>query len=382
MRSRLGQWALVIRRVRADYRTFTGRTPSLLRPRRFTEKMQWRKLFELDPVFAILSDKLASRDFVAARIGPGRQPELLWVGTDPDGIPFDQLVPPYVLKSTHGSGHVIIVRDTAVLDAAAARATARGWLAHPHGALLNEPAYMHLTPRLIVERLVVQPDGTAPPEQKVYVYDGRAVFIRTNSPDAGGHPMFGDVHTRDWTWLPIAWERPYHPVRPPRPARLMEILTLAERLGAGLSHCRVDFYDRDDAPLVGEITLYSQSGLVVYPDPAYRFHPGRAMDDPLAHAARNLDCRRPALGNPPARCHCELATVRRGRPALDETAVPRVMAGAGRPPTTSTLAALQDVGGRPAPAMTRGDRCAPRNDTYHRPTHCVLPRASRRTSPG
>src|SRR5580658_10426414 len=51
LRSRLGQWALAIRRVRADYRRVTGRAPALLRPRRFTEKMQWRKLFELDPLF-------------------------------------------------------------------------------------------------------------------------------------------------------------------------------------------------------------------------------------------------------------------------------------------------------------------------------------------
>ena len=34
--------------------------------------------------------------------------------------------------------------------------------------------------------------------------------------------------------------------------------------------------------------------------------------------------------------------------------VPRVMAGAGRPPTSSTQRTSQDVGGRPAPAMTRG----------------------------
>ncbi len=271
VRTRLGQWALAIRRVRADYRNFTGRTPSLLRPRRFTEKMQWRKLFELDPIFAVLSDKLAARDFVTARIGDGRQADLLWEGNDLDAIPFDRLVPPYALKSTHASGHIIIVRDAAALDVAAARATARGWLAHPHGALLNEPAYIHLAPHLIVERLVVLPDGTPPPEHKVYVYDGKAVFIRTNTPDANGHPLFGDVHSRDWTWLPIAWERPYHPVRPPRPIRFAEIIALAERLGAGLSHCRVDIYDCGDTLIVGEITLYSQSGLVVYPDPAHDF---------------------------------------------------------------------------------------------------------------
>lgn len=153
----------------------------------------------------------------------------------------------------------------------AARAAARGWLAHPHGALLNEPAYIHLTPQLIVERLVALADGTAPAEQKVYVFDGRATFIRTNTPNMGGHPIFGDVHTRDWTWLPISWERPYHPVRPPRPARLAEILALAERLAAGMSHCRVDIYDCGDTLVVGELTLYSQSGLVNYDDPTSDF---------------------------------------------------------------------------------------------------------------
>jgi hypothetical protein len=267
---------LAIRRVRADYRDFTGRTPSLFRPRRFTEKMQWRKLFELDPMFAVLSDKVAARDYVTARIGPGRQPDLLWVGHDPDEIPFDRLVTPYVIKSTHGSGHVIIVRDRATFDAAAARTSARAWLTHPHGMLLNEPAYIHLPPRLIVERLLVGPDGTPPPEQKVYVFDGRAVFIRTNTPDAHGHPIFGDVHTTDWTWLPITWERPGHPVRPPRPARLAQMIELAERLAAGMSHCRVDIYDCGATLVVGELTLYSQSGLVIYTEPAADFTLGAA----------------------------------------------------------------------------------------------------------
>jgi hypothetical protein len=270
-RSRLGQWVLVIRRVRVNYRHVTGRAPALLRPRRLTEKMQWRKLFELDPRFAILSDKLAAHDYIAARIGPGRQADLLWVGDDPDAIPFDRLVPPYVLKSTHAAGQTIIVRDTAALDAAVARAAARGWLAYCHGTATNEPAYTHLPRRLIVERLLHRPDGTPPLEHRVFVFDGRAVFIRTTMPDQNGQPRFSDVHARDWTRLPIEWNRPAHPVPLPRPAQLAEIIALAERLGAGLSQCRVDIYDCDDMPMVGELTLYSESGLIVYLDPADDF---------------------------------------------------------------------------------------------------------------
>jgi hypothetical protein len=176
-----------------------------------------------------------------------------------------------VLNSTDAWGHTIIVRDKAALDVAAARAAARVWLAYCHGTLMHEPAYIHVPRRLIVERLLRHPDGTPPLERRVFVFDGRAIFIRTNTPDAGGKPHFGDLHSRDWTPLPITWELPAHPVPPPRPARLAEMIELAERLGAGLSHCRVDIYDCGDTPTVGGLTLYSQSGLAVYPDPAHDF---------------------------------------------------------------------------------------------------------------
>jgi hypothetical protein len=105
----------------------------------------------------------------------------------------------------------------------------------------------------------------------VFVFDGQAAFIRTTTPDQNGQPRFSDVHARDWTQLPIQWNRPAHPVPPPRPAQLAEIIALAERLGAGLSQCRVDIYDCDDMLMVGELTLYSESGLIVYPDPAHDF---------------------------------------------------------------------------------------------------------------
>jgi hypothetical protein len=50
---------------------------------------------------------------------------LLWAGDDPDAIPFDRLVPPYALKSTHAVGQTMIVRDAAALDAEATRNEAR-----------------------------------------------------------------------------------------------------------------------------------------------------------------------------------------------------------------------------------------------------------------
>ena len=79
-RQRVAEWKGAISRVRKAYRDYYGREPSLARPRLFTEKMQWRKLFDLDPRFAILSDKVAARDFIAREIGADYLPPLLLAG--------------------------------------------------------------------------------------------------------------------------------------------------------------------------------------------------------------------------------------------------------------------------------------------------------------
>ena len=62
-----------------------------MRPRKFTEKIQWRKLFDLNSLYAVLSDKLAVRDFVTARAGEDVLIPLLWSGGDPANVPLAAL---------------------------------------------------------------------------------------------------------------------------------------------------------------------------------------------------------------------------------------------------------------------------------------------------
>jgi hypothetical protein len=68
----MAEWQAAIGRVRKAYRDYFGRELNLLRPRLFSEKVQWRKLFDLDPRFAIMSDKLAARGYIARIVGPDR----------------------------------------------------------------------------------------------------------------------------------------------------------------------------------------------------------------------------------------------------------------------------------------------------------------------
>jgi hypothetical protein len=297
-RQRVAEWKGAISRVREAYRDYYGRELRLARPRLFTEKMQWRKLFDLDPRYAILSDKCAARDFIAREIGADYLPPVLWLGDDPDAVPFETLQPPYVLKPTHGSGHVLRVHDRTV-DVATARETMRGWLAYSHGAVVDEPGYMHVPRRIIAERMILNRDGSPPLERRMFVFNGRVQLTQTELVENGTLRAVA-YHDHNWRRLPWRGDSEPHPGPFPRPARYDELVVVAETLGREFDHVRADLYDADDRIYAGELTLYSWSGLM-------RFNsdePDRVLGNywslkrPVARAAAAVLLRRREIPHP------------------------------------------------------------------------------------
>ena len=291
MWSRLNDWRRTIQRTRWNYQRGHGRPLPLIWPRRFTEKMQWRKLFDLDPIYATFCDKLAVRDFVAARIGAEFLVPLLWCGDDPDDVPFDRLDPPYVIKSTHASGHVLIVGSRDDIDVAKMRDTMRIWLGQCYGTVADEPGYAPVPRRLMVERHLFGADGARPLERRMFVFDGRVRFINTVV-IIDGEVRNGAFHTPDWQrkdWIlksPLL-QRPFL-----RPERLEDLITAAEQVAEGVEHVRVDFFDCGPQIFIGEITAYSWSGLSPRSAPMRRIFDTRiCLENQGAHdAGRDYLC--------------------------------------------------------------------------------------------
>jgi hypothetical protein len=256
---RFSEWHHAIARVRSDFRHYHGASPHLLRPQTFSEKVQWRKLFDLNPQFGVFSDKLRVRDFIRELAGPGVLPPLLWAGDDPDAVPLETLMPPYVLKSTHASGQTMIVTDAAALDVAQARATMKSWLAVCYASHSEEPAYALVPRRIMVEACLLDCNGKRPRELLFFVFAGQVhyimlIYVEGDERRSGG---FYDRHWQRLDWF-LSKRPPDSPM--PRPPRFDEMVALAERLAAGIDHVRVDFYDCGDRFYVGELTLYSWGG--------------------------------------------------------------------------------------------------------------------------
>lgn len=244
-------------RLRRAYARAHGRVPHLLWPRRYTEKMQCRKLFDFNPLFPILCDKLAAREYIVARVGREHLIPLLWSGV-PANIPFDGVEKPYFLKSSHSSGQVLMVDRDDTPDPAAIRARTEGWLAINHGLTYDEPGYGPVPPRLMIEKTITTAHGGRPDEVRLFVFSGKVAVINTVFVE-NGKIRNGAFHTPDWTRLNWHFTRVVDRAFP-KPTRLHDMIRIAERLGEELDHVRVDMYDCGDHIWIGELTIYSWSG--------------------------------------------------------------------------------------------------------------------------
>ncbi|ARS52585.1 ATP-grasp fold amidoligase family protein [Kushneria konosiri] len=92
------------------YRREFGRFPNLSHPQTFNEKICCRR-FDPEPIYTLLSDKYAVRDYVAATVGQHYLIECYGHTRRLTPEMYAQLPQRFVMKGNHGSGFNLLVED-------------------------------------------------------------------------------------------------------------------------------------------------------------------------------------------------------------------------------------------------------------------------------
>jgi hypothetical protein len=254
------------RRLRYRMRTALGYDPDFRSPRTFNEKLAWRMLFDRNPLFPLTMDKIAVRDYVAAKVGPELLIPLLGTWSRAADVSWADLPQRFVLKASHGWNMNLLVADKDAIDETAALKTADAWLRDNHFSETHEWGYRDIPPRLLAEEMLLDLHGDIPADFKFYVFGGRARLLRVHTGRFGDHRtnFFGE----DLQPLPIAQIFPANPtyVLPPE-AR--DMARIAERLGADFDFARIDLYLTRGRAWFGEITHYEGSACVPFNDPEH-----------------------------------------------------------------------------------------------------------------
>lgn len=248
------------------YKENTGEVLDWNNLKTFNEKMQWAKLYEEDPRKTILADKYLVREFVKDRIGEKYLIPLIGVWDSFNEINFDNLPDQFVLKTNHGCGTNIIVKDKSKFDKDEARQKFIKWMKRDF-AFLNgfELHYRGIQPKIIAEQYMVNNATNDLEDYKFQCFDGKVFYcwiMKGRFSDFSVCTYDNHWNLQDWHFAHA--KKSEEPIPIPANADLM--VELAEKLSHGFLQVRVDLYEANGSVYFGEMTFTGGSGFqLIYP---------------------------------------------------------------------------------------------------------------------
>ena len=243
------------------YRIKTGRKLHLKNPKTYSEKLNWLKIYDRNPLYTRLVDKYEVREYVKERIGEDYLFPLLGVWDKFDEIDFKALPERFVLKCTHDFGSVIIVNDKAQFDIEKARRAINGELKYNFFYRGREWAYKNVRPRIIAEKNM-QEGETRLTDYKFFCFGGEVKYVFVAQ--GRGTDLRFDFFDKEYNHLPITNGVPNADIIPRKPSCYDEMISVAEKLSAGINNVRVDLYDIGGRVYFSEMTFYHNGGMVAF----------------------------------------------------------------------------------------------------------------------
>ena len=239
----------------------TGYSLNLDHPQTFNEKLQWLKLHDYRSEYTRMVDKVEAKRFVAEIIGEEYIIPTLAVYDSADEIDFDLLPDQFVLKCTHDSGSVVVCRDKRMLNQATALKKLKQGLKRNYFHENREYPYKYVTPRIIAEKYMSDPQHEELNDYKIYCFGGEPRYCQVISDRRRRKSM--DFFDTEWQHQPFhkTKEYPFAERMPSRPVNYAKMLELSGRLSAGIPFLRVDFYEIEGRLYFGELTFYPASGM-------------------------------------------------------------------------------------------------------------------------
>ncbi len=251
---------------------YHGLNLNLTNPKTLNEKINWLKINYQPDLITTMSDKVAAKDYVAQTLGAEYVIPTYGVWNSFDEIDWDSLPQSFVLKCTHDSGSIYVVKDKAQLDKAKAQRHFEHYLNFEYWRKLREWGYQNVRPRIIAEEYLPSLGHRNSTEYKFTCFNGKVVFgtICSGVPHGFNKRRVNDFYTPDFRHLRWrAWYRNAHR-RPQKPAQWEDMIAISEKFAKDFPHLRVDLYLVNGKIYFGEFTFYTGGGFI-------EFHP-RKMD--------------------------------------------------------------------------------------------------------
>lgn len=251
--------------IKKSYKYVFGKDLNLDNPVTLTEKMQWIKLYQKEPLRTICADKYEVRNYLRDKFGEEYLIPLLYQTEDYRDIKKD-IIPDCncILKANHDCGHYLIIRDKESVDYKTLRENCRFWLNTNYYHVTREWQYKNIKPRIIIEKLLETKEGKIPNDYKFHFINGEFQFVYVSYDREGVNDRC--TYDENWNRLPFVWvpdtsyRETMNSTDVPKPASFDKMMQFGKEIAKDFDYVRVDYYDVDGHLYFGEVTLIHGSG--------------------------------------------------------------------------------------------------------------------------
>ena len=243
------------------YKVGLGKKLNLEKPKRYNEKIQWLKLYNRNPKYTKLVDKYEVKEYISKLIGQEHLIPTLGIWDRFEDIDFEKLPNEFVLKCTHDSGGLCIVKDKNAMNKEEMKKKINHCLKRNYYYNLREWPYKNVKPRIIAEKYMVDESGYELKDYKFFCFNGemKCMFVATDR-NSNTETCF-DFYDKNFKHLPFKNGHPNSEKEISKPINYEEMISMAEKISKEFPHARIDFYNINGKIYFGEITFFHWSGL-------------------------------------------------------------------------------------------------------------------------
>ena len=255
----------------------------------FNEKLQWLKLFDRDDKYSIMVDKYEVKDYVNKLVNNCNVIPTYGVFEHFDEINFNSLPNQFVIKCTHDSGGIYIVKDKRYFNITDARKRINYCLSRDFYRLGREWPYKNVKPRIIVEKYMQELDEYSLIDYKIHCFNGEPKVVLVCKERFSKRGMTEDFFTTSWEHINV--KRPHHNNSQTiieKPKQLEIMLDIAKKLSSCIPFIRVDLYIIEEQIYFGELTFFPATGMERFVPESFDYELGKYISLPKYHKPLEL----------------------------------------------------------------------------------------------
>lgn len=250
------------RYLKMAYYLLMGQRLNLNNPITFNEKLQWLKLYDRNPIYSEMVDKYSAKKYAEQIIGKEYIIPTLGVWDRFEDINFDELPEQFVLKCTHDSAGLYIVKNKKEFDYENAKKKLSKCLQSNYYYVCREWPYKDVKPRIIAEEYISDNQNSSLIDYKVHNFSGEPKFILVCTDRFSKEGIHEDFYDLDWNLMDL--HRPSHQNsinQVKKPCNFDLLLELSHKLSTNIPFLRTDFYEVNGKLLLGELTFFPAGGM-------------------------------------------------------------------------------------------------------------------------